>query len=537
MKRARRHPLPAIYALVAATAPGVVTADPATQLPGQIQRGLALIHEGKLPEGEEALRAYAATHPRSRPALVYAGVACWWQHISELGSERAAADAIDYFNRALATGEVTDGSDVEALFEAGLSHMLLSHLYGAQGSVLKAAFEAKKGKALLETAREKDPGNKDVGFALGAYDYYADRLPKVMKGVRAILRLPGGNASRGIQELETTSREGKVFACEAALVLADIYASNWEHKYVQGIDLVSALVVRYPDNPFFLAGRADLWSEVGEHGKALEDIARARSLVAGEDTTLSVSLQSLEARIRDKGYETAAGVRLLEPVVTNRAALLPKAQVQRLRFQLGEMYERLGELDKAKGVFEALTKEELDDRTEKRVDKKLGKSLESAGDSYRENQDAITLLRSGSAAEAGETLGKRLEQHPDDPVLLFLRAEAMTALGLHEKAKALYEQAYTRAGEKFPWIGGWCLVRRGDRELAAGDREQALQTYSKALAIGRWSSDGVVNYRLGLAASIPHPAEAGDAGPRPAPPPRAPEEAKKDVSSGRRGAG
>ena len=465
-----------------------------------VPRGLTLIHDGRLTEGIEALQADAAAHPGSRTALFYAGLGSWWRHISEFGSEKAADEAIDYFNRALTTAGGSD--DAAAQFEAGTCWMLLSHMEGSRGSVLRAALHARRGKKLLEEARLRDPGNKDIGFPLGAYDYYADRLPTILKGLRALLFLPGGDSSRGIKELDDAARDGRVFSPEASLVLADIFASSLEDKYDLSVELLDRLVERHPENPFFLAGRAEVLAEVGELDLAIQDIARALSLVDEGDATLRAGFLFLEARLRDKAFETQAAVALLEALSTSARAHVPAEQFGKMRFHLGEMYERLGDGTRALAIYRELSSATLDDRYRKRVAKKLDGPLDLGPPSYRACQPAISLLRAGQAPAAEAELRRVLVRMAGDPVVLFFLAESIQAQGKGDLARPLYDEAYAASRGKHGWIEGWCLVRLGDQAAASGQREVALKRYEQAGSIESWRARGIVSYRLARVASL-----------------------------------
>jgi hypothetical protein len=78
-------------ALLLLAAAAEVHASPETD------RGLELIHQGRLREGMDALHAHARAHPGDASAQFYAGVASWWRHIAEFGNDRAAEEAIGYF--------------------------------------------------------------------------------------------------------------------------------------------------------------------------------------------------------------------------------------------------------------------------------------------------------------------------------------------------------------------------------------------------------------------------------------------------------
>ena len=479
-----------------------VTAGPASELVEP--RGLKLIHQGRLSAGIQVLHEQAAAHPDDGSAQFWGGVASWWRHVSEFGNEDAAWEAVEYFDRALEVGWGKTPGPAERL-EEGTAWMLRSHLEGAHGSVLRAALNARKGKRILEEVRAEDPGLADVGFALGAYDYYADRLPTIVKGIRALLFLPGGDASKGIAELEHTAKRGRLFMSEAALVLADIQASSEEEKYHLGLELVDGLVKRHPENPFFRMARSELLSDIGEFERAVADIEAALASLDPADADLAVGLKFQEARLRDKGFETAKALTIAQELMGQDLSAYPRTQRQRVAYLLGELKERLGDEKGALAAYNALGKQELDRRLERRVERKLSGGIHSALPSYVAAQAAVSALREDRAAESERLLGELMADQPEDPILTFFLAEAVARQGRMGEAKRLYETARVRSGAEQGWVRGWCLVRLGELEAVDGDRDAALERYRQAALVEDWGGAGVVAYRVALVASLPVP--------------------------------
>ncbi len=126
-----------------------------------------------------------------------------------------------------------------------------------RGERLAAAREGKKIKDALERALELDPRLDDAYFGIGLYHYYADVAPAAVKILRFLLLLPGGDRTKGLNEMLQARRSGALLGGEADYQLHLIYLW-YEHQTARALELLHDLDSRYPNNPVFQQRIADV---------------------------------------------------------------------------------------------------------------------------------------------------------------------------------------------------------------------------------------------------------------------------------------
>ncbi len=120
---------------------------------------------------------------------------------------------------------------------------------------LAAARDGKRIKESLERALALDPGMHDAEFGIGMYRYYADIAPAVLRFLRWLLLLPGGDRVDGLRQLERAATRGKLVRGEARYQLHVIYLW-YERSGREALEIIRALQARYPQQPAVPADRS-----------------------------------------------------------------------------------------------------------------------------------------------------------------------------------------------------------------------------------------------------------------------------------------
>lgn len=134
------------------------------------------------------------------------------------------------------------------LLEEGMTYGLWARFYGLRDNDLPTARAGKRMRTLLLQALKLDPSLKDADLGLGIYNYFVDTLPTIVKMLKFLIGLPGGNRELGIQQMEIAAREGDLSRGEAKFYLAKDYSRRSEQQYVKSIELFQELSVEYPQN-------------------------------------------------------------------------------------------------------------------------------------------------------------------------------------------------------------------------------------------------------------------------------------------------
>jgi tetratricopeptide (TPR) repeat protein len=166
----------------------------------------------------------------------------------------------------------------EAWFYLGAAYGSRVQYNAQRGEYFAAARDGKRIKTSLEQAISLDPALYDAYFGIGLYQYYADTAPAVLKMLRWLLLLPGGNKVEGMKQMLQARERGTLLKAEAAyqLHLIDIW---YEHKPDEALGLLGELRAHYPHNPIFVLNTAHVLEVYkSDRGGAL---AAYRSLVDG----------------------------------------------------------------------------------------------------------------------------------------------------------------------------------------------------------------------------------------------------------------
>lgn len=177
----------------------------------------------------------------------------WWQIALDPDS-RALDDAfLQKANLAIAETErwsATEPARAEAWFYVGAAYGVRAEWRVLRAQRLAAARDGKRIKDALDRTLAIDPTLHDAEFGLGMYRYYADIAPAVLKLLRWLLLLPGGNRVEGLAQLERASQQGVLVRGEAAYQIHLIYLW-YEHRVPEALQIIRGLQARYPHNPLF----------------------------------------------------------------------------------------------------------------------------------------------------------------------------------------------------------------------------------------------------------------------------------------------
>ncbi len=153
----------------------------------------------------------------------------------------------------------------------GMAYALRARLTGLRGKALPTARSGKKMRSLLLAALRNDPSLTDAYLGIGIYNYFVDTLPGIIKLLRWLIGLPGGNRELGLQQLKDAAQHGVLTPGEAQFYLAKDYSRPAERHYGRSLKLFQDLCDRYPQNGLWklLAGSLEIRLGHREQGDAL----------------------------------------------------------------------------------------------------------------------------------------------------------------------------------------------------------------------------------------------------------------------------
>jgi tetratricopeptide (TPR) repeat protein len=122
---------------------------------------------------------------------------------------------------------------------------------------------------------ELDPANYDARLVEGVYDYAVGSLPFTWR-VMGFLAGFHGDKDRGIQTVEEASRKGKTNKVDAEVLLCALYRR--ENRAKQALPLLDDLLKRFPRNNLLLFEEAQMYSQMGDKGRAVAAIEKIAAM-------------------------------------------------------------------------------------------------------------------------------------------------------------------------------------------------------------------------------------------------------------------
>ena len=171
-----------------------------------------------------------------------------------------------------AQAKIAAGDDVPRnQLYLGMGYGLQARLAGLRGQDLGAARAGKRMRATLLAAVSKDPNLNDAYLGVGIYEYFVDTLPAIVKMLRWLVGLPGGDRLEGLKHIEQAANEGDLARGEAMFYLAKDYSRPFENQNQKSLELFQQLAKRYPQNGLWKILVASLEIQLGRkaEGEAL----------------------------------------------------------------------------------------------------------------------------------------------------------------------------------------------------------------------------------------------------------------------------
>lgn len=452
--------------LLAMVAVGLATGAPGAGAADAADVAIDLLHEGRFDAAAATLAAVPDSDGSPRWAFFRAFVT-YWRLLFDPGNPTLMAAIEQELQRAIELGPADSGAlaDPETALWVGSSRLLHAQMYVAEKKYFKAGYEAKRARALLQTAATRRAA--DSSFGLGTYNYYASRVPALVKGLRFVLALPGGDRELGLAQLRASAEGSRYFGLESRILLVTILSSHDERRYLEAME-ASRDALRVTESPL-----------VAEYAAGVLDLALARSREA--------------SRRFDRARVRAASSPRTDPSVTARILwqsaradfelFRPDLALQHLRPLLDgdlpvpfSLAEQVGEM---KDLAErwTLARSDLGQRApspEAETDAAVRASLGLA-------RPALDLEARGELDASAAELLELVAAHPGDDVLALLAGRALVLLERPDpEALRLLRQVESRiAGLPRRWQGP-CRLLAGNASDLMGDRDLAGAYYRKA---------------------------------------------------------
>jgi hypothetical protein len=233
--------------------------------------------------------------------------------------------------------------DADALFYLANAHFLrAAYRFEFDKGMWGAGRDGANAKSYIEAYLRERPGDADAYLVLGAYNYYADIIPRLFKLMRFLFFIPAGNRVEGLEQLEQAAARGRLFAPLAQVLLVDAY-SSYEGRGDEALAISERLHRQYPgsdDAGMLLAG---VYA-----GPRLEDHERAAAQyeVIADRRRSDASIDGVNARYRalvalsgqhQEAWRIADAIAVLTPTIDARPAtpawVMPQFLLRRANYR------------------------------------------------------------------------------------------------------------------------------------------------------------------------------------------------------------
>jgi tetratricopeptide (TPR) repeat protein len=433
-----------------------------------LDRGLDDLHQGRYGAATRTFLEAARRAPDDPEPHLLIAFTAWWRLQLDDGDRDQLRERVDAaLERVLDLGNTlldADEADVRALTMMGSAYILRAHVDAGRKKYFRAARAARRGKKSLERALRTDPDQVDARFTLGAYNYYADKVPAIVKGLRAILFLPGGNSERGLADLRLVSNSQGRFRTDARLLLALIQGSAEERCYAAALEHLEVALMENENSPLIIALIGKLHMNLGDYGRAREAFELA--LKATEDEDADRVRQRQELRVSLAGA-LVGDWRLKEAEAILRDGVFDMQGASRAPLK-----------HLARVRYEIATKQGTDGSRDSKAARGRSRALE----------DALTAFADGRTGEAIVRLGRTQDLYPQSPVVTFLKGRMLYLEGSDQEAIREFSALRRADGDPPRWMRGWTELYLGLALERSGENRAARAHFKRASKIKRFGA-------------------------------------------------
>lgn len=420
-------------------------------------------------------------------------MAVWWR--IQLDPDDKSRDAqfrsqIDAVIASVEAWAAREPRRADAWFFVGAAYGLRVPFRVLRTERLAAARDGKRIKDALERALALDPSLQDAYFGIGLYRYYADIVPSVLKFLRWMLLLPGGDRVDGLRQMQRARDRGELLRGEADYQLASIYLW-YEHRVDDALKLLDGLRTTYPHNPLFVQAIAEVHDAYRRDSPASLDAWRALAALARERRVALPEMSETRARLGmaehlDALFETDAAIDQLQAVVAAKPAA-PYGALALAHYRLGAALDRMGWRERAVAAYRAaIASAPADDPGDVR-----GQAREAVArrpdaktaEAYRLSIEGLRQIERREYAQADDSLARSSALNPTDPVTRYRQALLLKARGRHADALAAFERVVATRPVPPPSVLAASYVEAGRLLEASGNRTRAIEMYTLASGV------------------------------------------------------
>ena len=267
------------------------------------RRGIKQLMDGDSDAAIQTFQSIQRSDPESSLGYLFEADAIWWKIYLTTGDlvdpdvfdvvrtstspyDARLEELDDLAIRKAAARRQAHQDEARNTVNEGMAYGLRARFYGLRDSDLPTARAGKRMRALLLKGVALDPSLTDAYLGLGIYNYFVDTLPTIVKLLKFLIALPGGDRELGLQQLRQAAEKGDLVRDEAKFYLAKDFSRGNERQFARSLELFQQLGHDYPDNMLWTLVEGSLEIRLGhiEQGEALYRQAYQKTAGMKSDT-------------------------------------------------------------------------------------------------------------------------------------------------------------------------------------------------------------------------------------------------------------
>lgn len=458
------------FAVCVGTVSSAAAATPPLEPSEDTRSGSLLLHQGRFDAAAVKFHEISVSRPLDPEGPLFESLTAWWRLLDKPKDPGLLKLIGETLQETVRRGEALfGGPEVQrGRILAGTALVLIAQTQAMAKRYFDAGSAARRGHGYLEQALAADPDAADAAFGLGAYKYYAAKLPWIVRTLRFFVAIPGGNEREGLEKLQFAAKNGSFFGSEALLLLAYINSSEEGSDVRRALGYISDARSITPDSPLLAAIEARLLFSLGRLREA-EAEARQSLALSEAPPTVAPQIPAL-ARLRLAltmyyTYRPRESLELVRPLLADGSTLPPdyRDTAQALQGRLVSDLSGDGHVNRGPG----------------------GPKLVSAAPVPRDAEAAAAVqeIRDGLPEKATEVLASASARSAGDVVIQYHLARAYQAAGRIPEARAALESILQDTAKVPRTLHGWALIHLGSAMQRTGDSAGAAEQFRKAAAL------------------------------------------------------
>ncbi len=219
-----------------------------------MRQGIHAIYNVEFDRATEKFKAVIKLYPEHPSGYFMDAMVDWWRILLYQRETRYDAQFLSKIDRVVQKCDqliAQDPRNLTALFFKGGALGFRGRYLANRKQFVDAAGVGKEGMEILTQLQKLAPGNHDIMFGTGVYNYYAAYLPEKYPLLKPVmLFLPQGDRELGLLQLKAAASKARYANVEAKTQLMAILYND-EKRPAEAIEYARELTTTYPNNPYF----------------------------------------------------------------------------------------------------------------------------------------------------------------------------------------------------------------------------------------------------------------------------------------------